>query len=166
MTLLITAKKKNENDRDEKVNKTFYIATLSYPFPTRPLSVFVSDGLIYQRVVGADMDQVQTVEPPAQAVVEPATPAVLIPKVNKKVQQRPMVVRLLTLEGTFVELPRLSGHRDMSADFKRARVAKAEALLIAANVKPTNAAIRALRIAAVDVNRYRTKKRKPSETIE
>ena len=153
------------------MNKTFYIATLYYPFPTRPLSVFVSDGLIYQRVVGADMDQVQPIEPPAQAVVEPAVvepaaPAVLIPKVSKKVQQRPMVVRLLTLEGTFIELPRLSGHRDMSADFKRARVAKAEALLIAANVKPTNQAIRSLRIAAVDVNRYRTKKRKPSEAIE
>ena len=123
-------------------------------------------GFIYQRVVGADMDQVQPVEPPAQAVVEPAAPVVLIPKVSKKVQQRPTVVRLLTLEGTFVELPRLAGHRDMSADFKEQRVAKAEAILIAANVKPTNANIRALRIAAVDVNRYRTKKRKPSETIE
>ena len=131
----------------------------------------MSDGLIYQRVVGADMDQVQPIEPlPAQpaeqAVVEPAAPAVLIPKVSKKVQQRPVVVRLSTLDGTFVELPRLSGHRDMSADFKRDRVAKAEALLIAANVKPTNQNLRLLRIAAVDVNRYRTKKRKPSETIE
>ena len=112
------------------------------------------------------MDQVQTVEPPAHAVVEPAAPAVLIPKVSKKVQQRPTVVRLSTLDGTFVELPRLSGHRDMSADFKKTRVAKAEALLIAANVKPTNQNLRLLRIAAVDVNRYRTKKRKPSETIE
>ena len=166
MTRWTILKKRNEKDRDEKVNKTFYIATLFYPFPTRPLSVFVSDGLIYQRVVGADMDQVQTVEPPAQAVVEPAAPAVLIPKVSKKVQQRPMVVRLLTLEGTFVELPRLSGHRDMSADFKKARVAKGEAILVAANVKPTNQNLRSLRIAAVDVNRYRTKKRKPSEAIE
>ena len=112
------------------------------------------------------MDQVQPVEPPAQAVVEPAAPAVLIPKVSKKVQQRPTVVRLSTLDGTFVELPRLSGHRDMSADFKRARVAKAEGILIAANVKPTNANLRLLRIASVDVNKYRTTKREPSETTE
>ena len=54
----------------------------------------------------------------------------------------------------------------MSADFKKARVAKGEAILVAANVKPTNQNLRSLRIAAVDVNKYRTKKRKPSETIE
>ena len=140
-----------------------------YPFSTSP-RCFVSDGLIYQRVVGADMDQVQPVEPlpaqpAAQAVVEPAAPAVLIPKVSKKVQQRPVLVRLSTLDGTFVELCRFPGQRDMSDDYKRTRVAKAEAILIAANVKPTNANIRLLRIAARDVNRFRTK-RKASETIE
>ena len=114
------------------------------------------------------MDQVQPVEPlptqPAeQAVVEPAAPAVLIPKVSKKVQ--PVLVRLSTLEGTFVELSRFPGQRDMSDDYKRAHVAKAEAILIAANVKPTNQNLRLLRIVARDVNRFRTK-RKASETIE
>ena len=68
--------------------------------------------------------------------------------------------------GGFVEVPRFTARRDMTEEFKRARVAQAEAVLIAAGVKVTNDHLRLLRIAAHDVNTFRTKKRKAVETTE
>ena len=79
---------------------------------------------------------------------------------------RTSFVQLPVRGGGFVELPRFTPRRDMTEDYKRARVAQAEAILTTAGVKVTNDHLRLLRIAARDVNTFRTKKRKAVETTE
>ena len=109
---------------------------------------------------------------PAPAV-EPALPAE--PQADaaprKKIQKKRKFVRTAFVQlpmrgGGFVEVARFTARRDMTEEFKRARVAQAEAILTAAGVKVTNDNLRLLRIAAHDVNTFRTKKRKAAETTE
>ena len=106
--------------------------------------------------------------------VEPAVPVELqadaepikVCKQKKRKFVRTAFVQLPMRGGGFVELARFTARRDMTEDFKKARVAQAEAILIAAGVKVTNDHLRLLRIAAHDVNTFRTKKRKAVETTE
>ena len=110
---------------------------------------------------------------PAPAVELPVeTQADAAPiELRKKIQKKRKFVRTAFVQlpmrtGGFVEVARFTARRDMTEDFKRARVAQAEAVLIAAGVKVTNDHLRLLRIAARDVNTFRTKNRKAAETTE
>ena len=113
----------------------------------------------------------------AEPAVEPAAPVEpqadvgSVPVKVRKIQKKRKFVRTASVQlpmrgGGFVEVPRFTTRRDMTEDYKRARVIQGEAILTAAGVKVTNDHLRLLRIAARDVNSFRTKKRKAVETTE
>ena len=119
---------------------------------------------VVESVVQADpapaVDPTPPVEPQADAA------PIKVHKQKKRKFVRTAFVQLPMRTGGFVEVAIFTARRDMTEDFKRARVAQAEAVLIAAGVKVTNDHLRLLRIAARDVNSFRTKKRKAVETTE
>ena len=109
---------------------------------------------------------------PAPAI-EPALP--VEPQADasprKKIQKKRKFVRTAFVQlpmrgGGFVELARFTARRDMTEEFKRARVAQAEAILTAAGVKVTNDHLRLLRLAATDVNRFRTNSKHKASATE
>ena len=106
------------------------------------------------------------VEPAAPAEPQADAESIKVRKQKKRKFVRTAFVQLPLRGGGFVELPRFTTRRDMNEDFKRARVLQAESILTAAGVKVTNDHLRLLRLAATDVNRFRTKKRKAVETTE
>ena len=110
-------------------------------------------------------------EPAPAALVEPQADVGSVPVKVRKIQKKRKFVRTASVQlpmrgGGFVEVPRFTTRRDMTEDYKRARVIQGEAILTAAGVKVTNDHLRLLRIAARDVNSFRTKKRKAVETTE